>query len=618
LSSPRLQAGGTLNPRRHVYIERPEDAELLRLLRAGEYVNVLTPRQMGKSSLMGRTLLALRDEGVRTASIDLAAELGSETEGDAWFKGLVGKLARELGLKLDVGAWWTEHGDETAGQRLQRFFSEFACAEIPPPTPIVVFLDEIDNTLKHVFTDGLFTAIRGMYNERSLVPAYEQVTFCLLGVATPNELIKDHRTTAYNVGRTLALRDFDQARDDLSPLLRELGSEAVLARILHWTGGQPYLTVKLAADLKAEGAASPETVDAYIERVFASLEGLRDEIHFQQILRIVESRLSQGLKSLAVYKEVLEGRPVRAETAPAHLELELSGLVRRDASGRLALRNPIYARLFDRQWLATTEPMLAAGRDRRRLRYASAALATSLLGAGWLGYSYMLQSNITRGFKTLAARGITITGDAQSGVALVLPDDAPQALLGEALAAVPDRRAVRRLDLSDTQVANLTPLESLTKLQQLDLSDTQVANLTPFESLAKLQQLDRLRDLAALEGLAQLQQLDLSHTQIGDIASFEGLTGLQQLYFWNAPVANLASLQDLAGLQRLDLSGTQVTDLSPLQGLTELEFVALANTPVSDAAIASLRQQLAPPRGKLRAIGKQSLNELERQLHQTP
>ena len=97
--SPRLvlQAGGTLNPRRHVYIERPEDAELLRLLRAGEYVNVLTSRQMGKSSLMVRTLLALRREGVRTASVDLAAELAGRTP-DTWFKGLVGELARELGL----------------------------------------------------------------------------------------------------------------------------------------------------------------------------------------------------------------------------------------------------------------------------------------------------------------------------------------------------------------------------------------------------------------------------------------------------------------------------------------------------------------------------------------
>jgi hypothetical protein len=72
--------------------------------------------------------------------------------------------------------------------------------------PVVIFQDEIDSTLKLAFTDDLFTAIRGMYNERTLVPAYERISFCLLGVATPNELIKDRRTTPYNVGCTMKVR----------------------------------------------------------------------------------------------------------------------------------------------------------------------------------------------------------------------------------------------------------------------------------------------------------------------------------------------------------------------------------------------------------------------------
>ena len=266
-----------------------------------------------------------------------------------------------------------------------------------------MFLDEIDSTLKHAFTDGLFTALRGMYNERSLVPAYERVTFCLLGVATPNELIKDRRTTAYNVGRTLSLRDFDAGRDDLGPLERELAAdpalgEALLERVLHWTGGQPYLTVKLAADLRAAGVAGPEAVDAHVERSFASLEGVREDAHFQQVLRFVETRLSRGVKSLEVYGRVLRGEAVRAETTPAHLELEFSGLARRDAEGRLVPRNAIYARLFDRKWLATTQPIRMVARNRRRLRYAGVALAVSLVGAGYLGYGYYEQYRVAQGF----------------------------------------------------------------------------------------------------------------------------------------------------------------------------------------------------------------------------
>jgi hypothetical protein len=52
-------------------------------------------------------------------------------------------------------------------------------------------------------------------------------------------------------------------------------------------------------------------------------------------------RFGHGLKSLELYGRVLAGQPVRAETTPSHLELELSGLVRRDATGHLVLRNPI-------------------------------------------------------------------------------------------------------------------------------------------------------------------------------------------------------------------------------------------------------------------------------------
>ena len=80
---------------------------------------------------------------------------------------------------------------------------------------------------------------------------------------------------------------------------------------------------------------------------------------------------------------MLRGEAVRAETTPSHLELELPGLVRRDAEGRLVPRNAIYARLFDRKWLATTQPMRVVARNRRRRRYAGAALAASLLGAGY-------------------------------------------------------------------------------------------------------------------------------------------------------------------------------------------------------------------------------------------
>ena len=222
---------------------------------------------MGKSSLMVRTMLVLREQGVRSASIDLAAELAGAGEAEPWFRGLLGRLARELKLDVEVGTWWGAHADDAIGQRLQRFLREVVCAQITGS--IVLFLDEIDSTLKYPFTDALFTAIRGMYNERGQNSVYERVTFCLLGVATPNELIKDRRTTAYNVGQTLELRDFDLVHADLHPLAVQLHGDfgnIMLDRILYWTGGQPYLTMRLCAALQRANAASRASVDMHVEQ----------------------------------------------------------------------------------------------------------------------------------------------------------------------------------------------------------------------------------------------------------------------------------------------------------------------------------------------------------------
>ena len=60
----KLQIGGTLIPGEHVYIERPTDRLLLELLQQGEYCNILTSRQMGKSSLMMQTAAKLSSAAI--------------------------------------------------------------------------------------------------------------------------------------------------------------------------------------------------------------------------------------------------------------------------------------------------------------------------------------------------------------------------------------------------------------------------------------------------------------------------------------------------------------------------------------------------------------------------
>ena len=63
--------------------------------------------------------------------------------------------------------------------------------------PLAVFIDEIDSVLGLEFSaDDLFAFIRACYNARSVNPDYQRLTFCLLGVASPAELITDYEVDA--------------------------------------------------------------------------------------------------------------------------------------------------------------------------------------------------------------------------------------------------------------------------------------------------------------------------------------------------------------------------------------------------------------------------------------
>ncbi len=136
----KLKIGGTLNPRKDLYIERKEkEDEVYCLLEQGEYCNILASRQVGKSSLMKKISLKLRNKGIRLVDIDIAGELGSPEEPNIWYIGFLGKVARSLHIDIKIKDWWHKKGEGTPNQRLLQFFREEVFTE--SNSPVVVFVD---------------------------------------------------------------------------------------------------------------------------------------------------------------------------------------------------------------------------------------------------------------------------------------------------------------------------------------------------------------------------------------------------------------------------------------------------------------------------------------------
>jgi Leucine-rich repeat (LRR) protein len=152
------------------------------------------------------------------------------------------------------------------------------------------------------------------------------------------------------------------------------------------------------------------------------------------------------------------------------------------------------------------------------------------------------------------------------------------------------------LILYGAQVTDISPLSTLTQLSILYLSGAQVTDISPLSTLTQLRMLylseTKVMDILPLSSLTQLEELDLSETQVTDILPLSSLTQLEELDLSETQVTDILPLSSLTQLKELDLSETQVTDILPLSSLTQLKELDLSETQVTDILPLSTLTQL--------------------------
>ncbi|EGK89971.1 WD40 repeat-containing protein [Microcoleus vaginatus FGP-2] len=391
----------TLGVDTQTYVKREADEQLYEELKKGKFCYVFNSRKTGKSSLRVQVMNRLKQEGIAGVEIDFSGKGTQLTTPEKWYNSILLNLNRKLSLDVNLKHWLSECDWLSPQDRLAEFIDSILLKRISQN--IVIFIDEIDSVLSLNFpTDDFFAYIRACHNQGQSGenPAYQRLTFCLLGVATPSDLIQDKKRTPFNIGQAIELKGFTQ--EQAAPLAKGLEGKVerpiqVLNEILDWTGGQPFLTQKLCK-IVLEGAetSNPDIAELVQHYIINNWEENDNPEHLGTIRDRILSNQQRTSQLLGIYQQIItppnppllrggkdstnsslirgekdSSNPplaeeekdnltpplskggqggVAADNSPDQMELQLSGLVVKK-HGQLQVYNRIYREIFNLDWV---------------------------------------------------------------------------------------------------------------------------------------------------------------------------------------------------------------------------------------------------------------------------
>jgi WD40 repeat protein len=351
-----FSVGTPLHAVRAGYVRRGADDVLYETAVSGRYAHVIAPDRSGKSSLVAAATARLENNGFKVAILDLE-QIGvrdAGTDAGRWYYSVAYRLLRQLRIKVDLQTWWQDKSILSNRQRLVEFYSEIILRNVHER--IVVFVDEIQCIEELPFADQLLASIRAAHSARATDPEFSRLTFVLLGECDPLSLIDEPELSPFNITQPITLGDFTRAELDLFSTELNLPPEkatAALDRIYFWTGGQPYLSQKLARAISRDemDGEVAEDVDRLATRQLAGRAALHSEPNMSHIHRQIVNDIKRREALLNLYGRIRKGIEVPADLgSPLHRRLIAVGLIIIDEEGNLAVRNRLYGAVFTARW----------------------------------------------------------------------------------------------------------------------------------------------------------------------------------------------------------------------------------------------------------------------------
>jgi DNA-binding SARP family transcriptional activator len=339
--------GGAVPLKSRFYIVRDADRRFEAAVgRLDSIVLVKGPRQVGKTSLLARSMEMARGMGARVVSLDLQKLNESQlTSIETFHRACIQTLVDQLDLDVSPDQVWDS--GRGANDNIERFVRRVALAA--SESPLLWAIDETDRLFSYPFCTEVFSLFRSWHNERSLNPhgPWSRLTLAIAYATEAHLVISDLNQSPFNVGTRITLEDFTLS--EVGELNRRYGSPLAnigeLARLFDLLGGCPYLVRRglneLASPSDAHDALvpTPRGLDA-LESEAAKEDGpFRD--HLQRVAMLVsqDAELEQGMLA------VLRGEG--CTSAEAFYRLRAAGIITGPSPAECRPRCALYRSYLD-------------------------------------------------------------------------------------------------------------------------------------------------------------------------------------------------------------------------------------------------------------------------------
>ncbi|MEL6493836.1 MAG: AAA-like domain-containing protein [Cyanobacteria bacterium J06623_7] len=240
---------GQVSPSSYFYVERPpcEEKAFVEILNPGALVVIKSPLNMGKSSLLSRTLAQVRAQQYYTVTLNLQlAEASVLSNLEKFLRWLMANITLQLGINSKIDEYW----DLDLGTKISctNYFQKHVLAQLAHP--LVLALDEVNHLFEYPeIAQEFLPLLRFWHEEANNTDIWRNLRIIVVH-STEVYIPLDINQSPFNLGLPIILPEFNLEQVKGLALRHQLNYEPVkleqtLEALMNMVGGFPYL-IRLA------------------------------------------------------------------------------------------------------------------------------------------------------------------------------------------------------------------------------------------------------------------------------------------------------------------------------------------------------------------------------------